>query len=172
MTYSYSGPQYEYVGSYSNGIMNFALGFFLVFMIVLLAVLIVMVVANYKIFRKAGKEGWESLIPIYGAIVKLQFLNIPVWFILIYLIPGANLVSHIIVNLNLAKKFDKDIFFALGLIILPVIFYPILAFSNAEYNSYAVGVFESQNISGGSYCTNCGSLITGNFCTNCGNKRV
>ena len=75
-------------------------------------------------------------------------------------------------SINLAKKFDKDAFFALGLIILPVVFYPILAFSDAEYNSNAAGLFESCKVSDKRYCTNCGNVVTGKYCSNCGSKRV
>ena len=93
-------------------------------------------------------------------------------FLLIYLIPGVGIIPQVIMSINLAKKFDKDAFFALGLIILPVVFYPILAFSDAQYNSNAAGLFESGKVSDKRYCTNCGNVVTGKYCSNCGSKRV
>lgn len=168
----YNELPYEYAGEYSNGFLEFVAIFSLIFLLLFLVILVVMLVANYKIFKKAGKNGWECLIPIYATIVKFEFLNIPLWFLLIYLIPGVGIIPQVIMSINLAKKFDKDAFFALGLIILPVVFYPILAFSDAEYNSNAAGLFESGKVSDKRYCTNCGSVVTGKYCSNCGSKRV
>ena len=164
----YNELSYEY----SSNIIGIMVILFLMLLLLFMVVLVVLLVSNYKIYKKAGKNGWESLIPIYSIIVKFEFLNIPLWFLLVYLIPGANVISHVIVNINLAKKFDKDAFFALGLIILPFIFYPILAFSNASYNNDAQGLFDSYTISNKRYCTNCGRVLTGEYCSNCGTKRV
>ncbi len=168
----YNELPYEYAGEYANTIMEYVAIFSLVFLLLFLVILVVLLVANYKIFKKAGKNGWECLIPIYATIVKLEFLNIPLWFLLLYLIPGVGAIPHVIVSINLAKKFDKDAFFALGLIILPIVFYPILAFSDAEYNSDASGIFEAGTVSDKRYCTNCGNVVTGKYCSNCGTKRV
>ena len=168
----YNELPYEYAEEYTNGFLEFVAIFSLIFLLLFLVILVVLLVANYKIFKKAGKNGWECLIPIYATIVKFEFLNIPLWFLLIYLIPGVGIIPQVIMSINLAKKFDKDAFFALGLIILPVVFYPILAFSDAEYNSNAAGLFESGKVSDKRYCTNCGNVVTGKYCSNCGSKRV
>jgi hypothetical protein len=44
-----------------------------------------------------------------------------------------SLVVWILVSLGLAKKFGKWTGFGIGLILLPFIFYPILAWGNAKY---------------------------------------
>ncbi|WP_291720524.1 DUF5684 domain-containing protein [Bernardetia sp.] len=108
-----------------------------VFGIIYLVIIIAVVVAQWKIFEKAGKPGWASIIPIYNLIVFLEIINRPIWWIVFFLIPVVNiifaLVFLVISGLDLAKVFGKDTGFAIGLILLPVVFYMILGFSDAQY---------------------------------------
>ena len=92
----------------------------------------------WRIFEKAGKPGWAILIPIYNGLVLLQIVGKPWWWLLlIFFIPGVNLVLLIwMINL-LSISFGKGVGFTLGLLFLSPIFYPILAFSNAEYRGPA-----------------------------------
>jgi hypothetical protein len=43
-------------------------------------------------------------------------------------------VIGIIVSIEIAKKFGKDAGFGIGLAFLGIIFYPILAFGDAQYH--------------------------------------
>jgi hypothetical protein len=103
------------------------------YFIVWLIVAVVMIVAMWKIFDKAGKPGWAVLIPIYNIIVMLEIVGRPVWWIFLMLIPFVNFVVGIIVIVDLAKSFGKDVGFAIGMILLSFIFYPILGFGSARY---------------------------------------
>jgi len=47
-------------------------------------------------------------------------------------------VAGIMLTLDLAKSFGKEIGYAIGMIILPFIFYPMLAFGSATYRGPAV----------------------------------
>jgi uncharacterized protein DUF5684 len=49
----------------------------------------------------------------------------------------VNFVLFIIVAVDLAKSFGKGGGFAVGLILLPIIFFPILAFGSAAYTGPA-----------------------------------
>ena len=102
-------------------------------LIIWLAILVFMIVAQWKLYEKAGQPGWAILIPIYNAIVFFKIINRPVWWILLCLIPVVNIVISIIVMLDLAKAFGQSTGFAIGLILLPIVFIPILGFGNAEY---------------------------------------
>lgn len=94
---------------------------------------ILMVVSMWKIFTKAGKPGWASLIPIYNLIVCLEIGRKPMWWIFLFLIPFANLVAAFVLLQGLAEAFGKGTGFTLGLIFLPFIFFPLLAFGDARY---------------------------------------
>ncbi|HCQ30731.1 MAG TPA: signal peptidase I [Flavobacteriales bacterium] len=98
-----------------------------------LAVIILMIASMWKIFTKAGQPGWASIIPIYNIIVLLKIVNRPVWWIILLLIPIVNFITMIIVLNDLSKSFGKGVGFTIGLILLPIIFYPLLAFGDAEY---------------------------------------
>jgi hypothetical protein len=104
-----------------------------VFLIIELALIILMIVTMWKIFTKAGKPGWASLIPIYNIFVMLDIAGKPGWWFLLFLIPIVNLVIMILVLVSLATNFGKGGGFVAGLIFLPIIFYPILAFGSAQY---------------------------------------
>jgi len=91
----------------------------------------------WRIFEKAGKPGWAAIIPIYNTIIMLEIVGKPWWWILLFLIPGVNIIFAIwMVNL-LSLSFGKGVGFTLGLIFLSFIFYPILAFGLAEYKGPA-----------------------------------
>ena len=104
-----------------------------VFWIIYAAVIILIVAAVWKVFTKAGKPGWASIIPIYNLIVLLEIAGKPIWWIILLLIPLVNFVIAILVYISLAEKFGKGVGFALGLVFLPFIFFPILAFGDATY---------------------------------------
>ena len=102
---------------------------FLFFIIWLLTV-----VGLWKIFIKAGKPGWGAFIPIYNIILWLEIVRRPGWWIvLIYIVPVANIICFFIVTFDMAKSFGKGVGYGFGLLFLPLIFYPMLGFSDAEY---------------------------------------
>lgn len=101
--------------------------------LVWLALLVAVIAGVWKVFVKAGKPGWASIIPIYNLVVLLEIAGKPVWWVLLYLIPFVNLIPAIVVPIEVAKRFGKDVLFAIGLIFLPFIFYPLLGFSDAKY---------------------------------------
>jgi hypothetical protein len=101
--------------------------------VVWLAVVVLMVVSMWKVFVKAGKPGWAAIIPIYNLVVLLEVAERPLWWIILFFIPIADLVVTIIVSLDVARLFGKGAGFGIGLWLLWFIFYPILAFGDAQY---------------------------------------
>lgn len=106
------------------------LGIFLVFFSILI---VLFYVCRWKIFTKAGKEGWKSIIPIYNIIVMLEITKQPAIWILYFFIPFVNIYFAIKHVHGLSKAFGKDTGFTVGLIFLSYIFYPILAFGDSKY---------------------------------------
>ena len=98
----------------------------------LVAVGVLMIVSLWKMFDKAGEPGWASIVPIYGLIVLLRIVDKPAWWFVLLCIPIVDIPFLIIVGVALAKRFGKGTGFGLGLALLPPIFYPILAFSDAN----------------------------------------
>ena len=102
-------------------------------MLIYLVVLILVIASMWKVFAKAGQPGWAAIIPIYNLIILLQIADKPIWWIILYLIPIANIIIPILVSIEVAKKFGKGAGFGIGLAFLPFIFYPILGFGIAQY---------------------------------------
>lgn len=102
--------------------------------VVSLIIAVFMIVCMWKIFIKAHEEGWAAIVPFYNTYVLYKITWGNGWFFLLLLIPFANFLIYIITLVKLAKVFGKGGGFACGLIFLPVIFFPILAFSkDIEY---------------------------------------
>jgi ABC-type sulfate transport system permease subunit len=94
---------------------------------------IFLIAAQWRIFTKAGKPGWACLIPIYGTIVLLEIVGKPTWWVLLILFPCTSIIYSIWLTNLLSKSFGKEEGFTIGLLLLPFVFYPILAFGNVEY---------------------------------------
>jgi len=107
--------------------------FGLVFMLVWLAVVVLVIAGLWKVFTKAGEPGWAAIVPIYNIIVLLKIAGKPIWWIILLLIPLVNIIVGIMVALGVARNFGKGVGFGIGLILLPIIFYPILGFGDAQY---------------------------------------
>lgn len=103
------------------------------FLLFQLAILVFFIVVMWKIFTKAGQPGWAAIIPIYNVYIMLKIAGKPGWWLLLFLIPIVNLVIGIMVVVALAQSFGKGVGFAIGMILLSFIFYPILAFGSAQY---------------------------------------
>ena len=96
-------------------------------------VTVVLIISNWKIFTKAGKPGWAILIPIYNIIVMVQIIKKPLWWVIILFVPIVDAVFVILIVYNLVLRFGKPGWHVLLALFLGVIYYPYLAFSNAEY---------------------------------------
>ena len=108
-------------------------GSLIVMLIVWLVIVIFFIVVGWKLFKKAGQPGWACIVPIYNIIVLLRIAGKPGWWFILLLIPIVNIVIGILAALGIAQNFGKGGGFAVGLILLPIIFYPILAFGSATY---------------------------------------
>lgn len=102
-----------------------------------LVVILLIVISMWKIFVKAGKPGWAAIVPIYNLIVILEIAGKPIWWFILLLIPFVNIIVLIMVLIAFAKNFGKGAGFAIGMLILPFIFYPMLAFGDAKYQPVA-----------------------------------
>src|ERR1700761_8666270 len=104
-----------------------------IFLIPIIILSVVMIIAHWKIYEKAGKPGWAAIIPIYNIIVLLEIVGKPVWWIILFIIPCVNIIFAVwTVNL-LSKSFGQSEGFTVGLLLLGIVFYPMLAFGNYQY---------------------------------------
>ncbi len=135
---------YGYPSGYSNADAIVAssaiLSALMVYLVIILAVYIVQIIAMWKIFTKAGEKGWKSIIPIYNVVILFKISGLSPWLVLAFLaviIPFIGwlvpVALNAILSYKLAKAFNKDGGWAVGLYFLAPVFYMILAFGSSEY---------------------------------------
>jgi hypothetical protein len=108
-------------------------GIFGLFALAIWLTVIVLVIAGWwKMFTKAGKPGWDSIIPIYNTIVLIDIAGKPLWWIILCFIPFVTIVILIMVLAGVSRNFGRGVGTTLGLIFLPLIFYPMLGFGSAS----------------------------------------
>jgi len=101
--------------------------------VVTLAIVGLIIASFWIVFTKADQPGWAVIVPIYNVIILLKIANKPLWWILLLLIPLVNIAIGILVAIAVAKNFGKSAGFGIGLVFLPFIFYPVLAWGDAQY---------------------------------------
>jgi hypothetical protein len=95
--------------------------------------LAVFVIASiWKVYDKAGEPGWSVLIPIYGQIVMARIGGKSAWWVLALFLPGIGIIAAVVLAVGVAERFEKTALFGLGLAFLPFLFYPMLAYGDAE----------------------------------------
>ncbi len=92
----------------------------------------------WKVFVKAGLDGWKCLIPFYNAYLYItHVLGMSKGWFIIMLIPGLSIFTYLMIvyysPFRLAKRFGQGVGFGFGLFFLPMVFYPILAFGASEF---------------------------------------
>ena len=120
--------------SYNSAAVGAAAGIGIIGWILSLAISVFFIICQWKIFVKAGKPGWAAIVPIYNLYVLFEIIYGNGIKFLFLLIPLFNCVVAILYSVRLGQVFGKDTGFILGLIFLPVIFMPMLAFGNSYYN--------------------------------------
>lgn len=142
---------YDVPSSSSIGAILVGFGTYTFFM---LGLSIFMVICNWKIYKKAGKGGWKSIVPIYNIVVLLQIVELPLWYILLYLIPFVNIYAIFKTYIELAHKFNKSTGFGVASVFFGIICLPILAFGKCEYNGGTSFSSTTQSSMNNNYQTN------------------
>lgn len=125
MEYDYYGNSY---GSSVGAGLEVILGILIFVYVITLAVGIFTIICNWKVYKKAGKNGWEAIIPIYNTVVLIEIASLPLWYIVLFFVPFANIYVVFKIYIELAKKFGQSAGFGIGLVFFNPIFMAILAF--------------------------------------------
>lgn len=116
-----------------------------VFTIISLVLCVFVLVCMWIVFRKAGKPGWAAIVPFYNLYVLFEITWGSGMRFLLLLIPIYNIILSIQTQVRLAKAFGKSGGFAAGLVFLPYIFIPLLAFGKETYQGVPVKAAPYQN---------------------------
>ncbi len=106
---------------------------FAVGVVVWIAFLAIYIVSLWKIFSKMGQPGWSGIIPILNYVVIARLSGKAWWYGLLPIVPCIGVIFVIILLFDLSKLFGHGGGFTVGLVLLPIIFLPILAFGDSVY---------------------------------------
>lgn len=126
--------------------------------IISLLISVLLLASLWRIFQKANKPGWYALIPIFNGVVWFDVVQFPRWWLLFPVFsslttilwvfgPEAALFTQVLYSaavvlsavlyaahsVFLARAFGQGIPFAVGIVVLPFVFLPVLAFSAMKY---------------------------------------
>lgn len=129
----------DYESTLTSGI-SLLSGIFTFVMIICILMSVFSIIVMWKIFKKAGKNGWEAIVPVYNIFILFEITwgnGILVLSLLASIIPVIGTIILLVILVltynKLAKSFGKSTGFTVGLIFLSPIFMAILAFDKSEY---------------------------------------
>ncbi len=78
---------------------------------------------TWKLYIKAGRKPWEAAIPIYNAIVLMQIIKRPKWWVILLFIPIINLLMFPVIWVETIRSFGRNSLMETWLVILTLGFY-------------------------------------------------
>ena len=110
-----------------------------IIMIISLLLSVLLIVSMWKIYKKAGKPGWAAIVPVYNIIVLLEIAELPLWYLVLFIVPFANIYAMFKIYIELAHKFGKSTGFGVASVFFSIVCFPILAFNkNIVYKNASV----------------------------------
>ena len=94
-----------------------------------------------RIFKKAGIEEWKAWVPVYNSWIFLELGDQKGFWAILSLIPGINFVAVIfmlIAAYNIGLNFQKESWFVLLAIFVPVVWLVWLAFDSSTWKGMVV----------------------------------
>lgn len=100
-----------------------------------LAVQVIHFLGTWKLYVKAGRKAWEAAVPVYNAIVLMQIINRPKWWVVLLFIPIVNLIMFPVVWVETLRSFGKNstVDTILGVVTLGFYVYYVNYFENVSY---------------------------------------
>ncbi len=88
----------------------------------------------WGVFEKAGRKGWETLIPYYNLYVFLKIIKKPFWWYILLWVPYINVFMYMLMLVEIAKCFNKFKLWEQAVAVVFHIFYlPYLGWSKNEH---------------------------------------
>lgn len=122
--------------------------FSMVYLITILAVIVITLIGYWKIFEKAGYEGWKAIIPFYNLYILYKLTWGQGWMFLLMLVPGVNVIIGLVTLYKLAEAFGKGVGFFFGLWLINPVFILILGFGQDKYVGSTPGPNMRRNENG------------------------
>ena len=187
--------EYEKILSFFAGAY---IGLIIFAVILALGATTIYIVGRWKLFKKAGKQGWEAIIPFYSTYTLIEISELNWWYFLIAIsgtiisildideLSAITTIASRLVNVfcfyNIAKKTKQNpTSYAITAAFVPGIMALIVGLSKSITWDKTITVSpngpinsskEKNNTEQEKYCLNCGQKLDYNvkYCKNCGKK--
>ncbi|MGB5228913.1 MAG: signal peptidase I [Eudoraea sp.] len=91
--------------------------------IFILIIQVIHFLGTWKLYIKAGRKPWEAAIPVYNAIVLMQIIRRPKWWVILLFIPIINLLMFPVIWVETIRSFGRNSLLETWLVILTLGFY-------------------------------------------------
>lgn len=118
------------------------------------------IIGMWKLYKKAGYNGWEAIIPFYSQWILLKIAGLKEYWFLLVVAPAiinvlnldwlaivasiATLLSNIAIAYNLKEKFHKDNNWLLFAVLFSGIVMPLLGYSSNDVYDKDAAVSENS----------------------------
>lgn len=86
-----------------------------------------------NLYTKASKSSKTALIPIFNMFTMLEIVELSPFLGILFFVPILNLIVLVLMSIKLGTVYNANTKMKVGLILLPFIFYPLLARSKVYY---------------------------------------
>lgn len=110
------------------------MGFILIICIFVILIYVFYAVCLWGTFKKTKRNKKAALIPIYNTVCLVKDVLGSGWYtILLYIVPFVNVIFSFVLFYRLGKRFGKSTGHSILLMLLPMIFWPLLAYDDSKY---------------------------------------
>ncbi|MFI8379541.1 signal peptidase I [Leeuwenhoekiella sp. NPDC079379] len=88
-----------------------------------LAVQVIHFLGTWKLYKKAGRQAWEAIVPVYNAVILMKIIGRPWWWTILLFIPIVNLIMFPVIWVETARSFGKNTTTDTALVIVTLGFY-------------------------------------------------
>ena len=94
---------------------------------------ILIMLGGKNIFKKAHKGEKTAYYTIINLFTMLEIVDMSIFWGILFFVPGVNLIVLMIMSYKLGTVFNTSFGFKMGLVFLPICFYPLLFISDKQY---------------------------------------
>jgi len=115
----------------------------LIIILIISALLIIFeVICMWRVYKKLGLPGWNCIVPIYNIYVLFKLANIPMWMFILLFLPLVNFYPIYLINISIVDRLGMKRMYAILMLFIPFIIWPLFAFSKAKVESMYMNLDE------------------------------
>ena len=80
---------------------------FIEWVIFILGIQVIHFLGTWKLYAVAGKKSWKALVPIYNALILMDIIKRPRWWVILLFMPGINIMMFGVIWIETIKSFGK-----------------------------------------------------------------